>query len=95
MLPPICKCCDDASVETIITNVIKLEQVGLYKVKFFGIESLTKNLTWQERGIGSEKSAELTRSLNFQSQALQLFLKNLQLDERFHLHFLFLQKQKQ
>ena len=44
MLPPVCKCCDDASVETIITNVIKLEQVGLYKVKFFGIESLTKKL---------------------------------------------------
>jgi len=26
MLPPVCKCCDDASVETIITNVMKLEQ---------------------------------------------------------------------
>ena len=49
MLPPVCKCCDDASVETIITNVIKLEQVGLYKVKFFGIESLTKKTLHDRR----------------------------------------------
>ena len=38
MLPPVCKCCDDASVETIITNVIKLEQVALYKVKFLELK---------------------------------------------------------